>query len=99
MRPDGLRTEEKSTNVTRSGSTFELTGDLSLRGVTKPLTLDLDYLGTVTDPQGNEKVVFNANGTFEREDWGLTWNVALETGGVLVSKKFEIDIVLQAGQT
>lgn len=88
----------QSTSVAQSGSAFELTGDLTVRGVTKPLTLDLEYLGTMSDPWGNEKAVFNAKGTFEREDWGLTWNVALDAGGVLVSKKFEIDIVLQAAQ-
>ncbi len=88
----------QSTSVVRSGSGYELIGNLTLRGVTKPLTLDMEYLGTVSDPQGNEKTVFNATGSFEREDWGLTWNVPLDAGGILVSKKFEIDITLQAAQ-
>ena len=88
----------QSTSIERNGSAYRLIGNLTLRGVTKPLTLDMDYLGTVADPMGNEKTVFNATGSFDREDWGLTWNVPLEAGGVLVSKKFQIEIALQASQ-
>jgi len=87
-----------STSIEPEGSSYRLTGDLTIKGVTKPIALDMEYLGTNVDPWGNEKAAFAATGSFDREDWGLGWNVALETGGVLVSKKFEIDIVVQAAQ-
>jgi len=87
-----------SLNVSRDGNDHELTGDLTIKGVTKPITLDLEYLGVATDPWGNEKVAFEASGTFDREDWGLNWNVALETGGWLVSKQFGISIIAQAAK-
>ena len=70
-----------------------------MRGVSKPITLDVELTGVVTDPWGGDRAVFSASGEVDREDWGLVWNMALESGGVLVSKKirFEIEteIVLQ----
>jgi polyisoprenoid-binding protein YceI len=70
-----------------------------VRGVSKPITLDVELTGVVTDPWGGDRAVFSASGEVDREDWGLVWNMALESGGVLVSKKirFEIEteIVLQ----
>lgn len=86
----------KSTNVEQDGSDFKVTGDLTIKGITKPITLDLEYGGIAVDPWGNEKAVFSAHGSFDREDWGLGWNVALETGGWLVSKEFKIEIEAQA---
>ena len=85
-----------STAVDQDGASFRLVGDLTIKDVTRPITLDMEYLGANVDPWGNEKVAFAANGTFDREAWGLAWNVALEAGGWLVSKHFEIDIAVQA---
>src|SRR5262245_48255314 len=69
-----------------SGTSFELDGDLTIRDVTKPVTLKGEYLGTGVDPFGNTFFSAEARTTVAREDWGLTWNVAVETGGWLVSK-------------
>ena len=78
----------KSTSFTGS----ELTGDLTIKDVTKPVTFDVDFGGVATDPWGNTKAGFEATATVLRKDWGLNWNAALEGGGVLVSEK--IDLVL-----
>jgi len=88
----------RSTSLEADGSSYSLTGDLTIKDITRPITLDLEYLGTKADPWGNEKAAFAATGTFDRDDWGLEWNVALEAGGWLVSKQFAIDIVVQAAQ-
>ncbi len=86
----------RSTGIVPDGDTWKLTGDLSLHGVTRPITLDAEYHGVVNDPWGNAKAQFSATGEIEREAYGLTWNVALESGGVLVSKKVKIEIEAQA---
>ncbi len=75
---------------------YEVDGELTVHGVTKPVTLDLEYQGSVTDPYGNDKAVFSASTEVNREDWGLTWNQTLETGGVLVGKKARIEIEIEA---
>lgn len=80
-----------STDIRQDGADFEITGDLTIRDVTRPLTLRASYEGTVTDPWGNERVAFTARADIVREDWGLTWNAPLEGGGWLVSK----DVVLE----
>ena len=72
-----------------------LSGDLTIKGITKPVTLEVDFGGVATDPWGNEKAAFEAEGEIDRTDWGLTWNAALEKGGVLVSEKIKIVIDLQ----
>lgn len=82
----------KSSKVERAGGNWKLTGDLTIKNVTKPVTLDVAYDGIATDPWGKEHVAFSASVEVDREDWGLVWNVALETGGWLVSKKATIDI-------
>lgn len=81
-----------STGVRREGDAWKLDGDLTVRGTTRPVTLDVEYLGAVTDPWGGQRVAFTATGEVDREDFGLTWNVALETGGVLVGKSIRIEI-------
>lgn len=87
----------RSTHVREVASgTFVVDGELSLVGVTKPLSLDVTFDGTVTDPWGGNRAVFTATGEIDREDFGLTWNQALETGGVLVGKKIEIEIEIEA---
>ncbi len=72
-----------------------LVGDLTIKGVTKPVTLDVDFGGVATDPWGNEKAAFEATTEIDRTEWGLTWNAALEKGGVLVSDKVRIVIDVQ----
>lgn len=87
----------KSTKVTsRDQGRFEVTGDLTIRGETRPVTLDVDFHGVATDPWGQAKAAFTATGKLERENWGMTWNQALEAGGVLVSKSLDIEIEAQA---
>jgi polyisoprenoid-binding protein YceI len=80
-----------STEVTEGS----LTGDLTIKGVTKPVTFDLDFTGLATDPWGNEKAGFEATTEINRKDWGLEWNVALEGGGVLVSEKIKLNLDIQ----
>ncbi|HYN68573.1 MAG TPA: YceI family protein [Ornithinibacter sp.] len=72
-----------------------LTGDLTIKGVTKPVTLDVEFNGVATDPWGNEKAAFEAHGEINRTDWGLTWNANLEKGGVLVSEKIKLVLDVQ----
>ena len=72
-----------------------LTGDLTIKGVTKPVTLDVEFNGVATDPWGNDKAAFEATGELNRTDWGLTWNASLEKGGVLVSEKIKLVIDVQ----
>lgn len=86
----------KSTSIDRSGSDWKLTGDLTIRGITKPATFDLSYEGSAVDPYGNQKAALTATGQIDREAWGLTWNVPLEGGGVLVSKQFKVEFDIQA---
>ena len=69
---------------------FELTGDLTLHGITKPIKLATEFGGLMKDPWGNIKAAFSINGKINRKDFGLTWNAALETGGVLVSDEVKI---------
>jgi polyisoprenoid-binding protein YceI len=89
--------EFKSTSVRHlKGDKFEVVGDLTVRGVTKPVTLELEYAGTIVDPWGGQRVAFSASTKINREEFGLTWNQALETGGVLVGKDVSIDLEVEA---
>ncbi|MFF9326940.1 YceI family protein [Streptomyces sp. NPDC014776] len=72
------------------GDDYRITGDLTILGVTKPLTIDLEFNGAAKDPFGNERVGFEGKAEILRSEWGLTWNAALETGGVLVSDKIKL---------
>src|SRR5271166_1160180 len=73
-----------------------LTGVLTIRDITQPVTLQAGYLGYAADPWGGHRAVFTAVGTIDREDWGLTWNLPLDGGGLLVSKEIRIEIELEA---
>jgi polyisoprenoid-binding protein YceI len=86
----------RSTSVTVSGDRASVTGDLTIVGVSRPVVLDVEFLGALTDPFGGTRAVFSASTEINREDWGLTWNMALDAGGVLVSKKIRIEIDLEA---
>jgi polyisoprenoid-binding protein YceI len=86
-----------STNVEASTSgTWAVTGDLTVRGVTRPVTLEVDFDGANALPGGEERIAFSGATDVDREDWGLTWNMALETGGVLVGKRVRIELNVQA---
>ena len=85
----------RSTAVTWAGSHALVAGELTICGVARPVVLDVDYLGAALDPFGGERAVFSASTEINREDWGLTWNVALETGGILVSKKIRIELEVE----
>jgi polyisoprenoid-binding protein YceI len=74
------------------GDGYRLDGELTLHGVTRPLALDVVFDGVATDPYGGQRLGFSATGEVDREAFGLTWNQALETGGVLVSRRVRIDI-------
>jgi polyisoprenoid-binding protein YceI len=73
-----------------------VTGDLTVRDVTRPVTLEVDFDGANALPGGEERIAFSAATEINREDWGLTWNVSLETGGVLVGKKVRLELNVQA---
>lgn len=81
-------------NVDNDGS-YELYGDLTIKGITKKIKLDVEFGGVVKDPYGNEKAGFTINGKINRKDWGLNWNTALEAGGVLVSEDVYINCEVQ----
>lgn len=82
----------RSTGLRREGGSWLLDGDLTIKGVSRPVTLDVEFLGAAGDPWGGTRLGFSATGELDREDWGLNWNQALETGGVLVGKKVALEI-------
>ena len=86
----------RSTEVARDGETWTVTGDLTIKDVTKPVTIEFEQTGSAVDPFGNTRVGFEGELTVNRKDWGLTWNAALETGGVLVSDKIKLELDVSA---
>ncbi|MFE1963152.1 YceI family protein [Streptomyces sp. NPDC059479] len=76
--------------------TYRVTGDLTIKDVTRPLTIDLEFHGSATDVYGNERVGFEGSASILRSEWGLTWNAALETGGVMVSDKVKLNFDISA---
>ena len=109
QRDDHLRTNEffdapsfpeiafSSTGVeVVSEDTYRLTGDLTVKGTTKPVTVDFEHTGLATDPYGNLRAGFEGRATINRSDFGVTWNAPLETGGVLVSDKIVLEFDLSA---
>ncbi|HEY4735156.1 MAG TPA: YceI family protein [Gemmatimonadaceae bacterium] len=86
----------RSTRIEGSRKEFKLTGDLTIRGVTKPVTLDVTFEGQTKDPWGGERVGFSASGKIDRRDFGLTWNVVLEAGGLTVGNDIKINIEVEA---
>jgi polyisoprenoid-binding protein YceI len=75
---------------------YRLTGDLTIKGVTKPVSIDFTFNGAAKDPYGNERVGFEGSVTVDRTDWGLTYNAALETGGVMISDKVKLSFEISA---
>ena len=86
----------KSTSITASGGDYELTGDLTIRGVTRPVTFELELGGVGVDPWGNTRAGFTATTTINRKDWGLEYNAVLEGGGVLIGEKVTIELEVEA---
>ncbi|WP_328902574.1 YceI family protein [Streptomyces sp. NBC_00441] len=78
------------------GDKYRVTGDLTIKDVTRPLAIDLEFNGSATDVYGNERVGFEGGAEILRSDWGLTWNAALETGGVMVSDKVKLNFDISA---
>ncbi|GHF60659.1 YceI family protein [Streptomyces griseosporeus] len=100
---DFFRTDEFPTMTFRStaaealgGDDYRITGDLTILGTTRPITIDLEFNGAAKDPFGNERVGFEGKAEILRSEWGLTWNAALETGGVLVSDKIKLNFDISA---
>jgi polyisoprenoid-binding protein YceI len=81
-------------NVDKDGS-YELWGNLTIKGISKKIKLDVEFGGIVKDPWGNEKAIFSINGKVNKKDWELNWNTALETGGMLLSDEVRINCEIQ----
>jgi polyisoprenoid-binding protein YceI len=82
-----------------SDDTYQVTGDLTIKGITKPVVINFEYLGAAVDPFGNERIGFEGKATVNRRDWGVSWNAALEAGGVLVSEKVTLEFEVSAIRT
>jgi polyisoprenoid-binding protein YceI len=82
--------------VSKGEGEYEVTGDLTIRGVTRSETFTVTFEGSGKDPWGNEKAGFSGHGTIKRSDYGLTWNAVLETGGVLVGDEVKISLEIEA---
>ena len=86
----------RSTGIQGTKQSFKLTGDLTIRDVTRPITLDVEFEGETKDPWGGERAGFSASGKIDRREFGLTWNQALETGGVVIGNDIKISLEVQA---
>jgi polyisoprenoid-binding protein YceI len=87
-----------STDVQRAADDWTITGDLTIKGNTLPITVEFESTGSARDPFGNLRIGFEGRTTLSRKDWGLTWNAALETGGFLVSDKIKLEFDISAIQ-
>jgi polyisoprenoid-binding protein YceI len=89
-----------STSVERlSEETFRMTGDLTIKNVTRPVSVDFEYSGSATDPYGNQRVGFEGSTVINRKDFGVNFNAVLETGGVMVSEKITLEFEISAIKT
>ncbi|MED7953103.1 MULTISPECIES: YceI family protein [unclassified Streptomyces] len=87
----------RSTSAERvRNDTYRMTGELTIKDTTRPIVLDLDFTGTATDAYGAERVGFEGSAVLDRTDWGLTYNAALETGGVLIGEKVKLSFDISA---
>jgi len=100
--PDFLHAEQfpvitfRSTKIEGDREDFSLTGNLTIREVTKPITLKVTFEGQTKDPWGGERIGFSASGKIDRRDFGLTWNQLLETGGAVVGNEIKIAVEVEA---
>src|SRR5262245_23768995 len=85
-----------STEVSRDGDDWVITGDLTIKDATKPITIEFESTGSARDPFGNTRIGFEGRTSINRKDWGLSWNAALETGGFLVSDKIKLEFDISA---
>ena len=81
--------------IKRGADTYDLVGDLTMHGVTKEMTLPVTHLGAGKDPYGRDKIGFETEGALNRKDFGLSWNAALETGGVLIGDEVKVSVTVQ----
>ena len=89
-----------STSVDRvDDDRYRVSGDLTMKGLTKPVTIDVEHTGVAVDPFGNQRIGLEGRATVNRKDWGITWNAALEAGGVLVSEKVTLEFEVSAIRT
>lgn len=89
----------RTRGVRTAGAHWRVVSDLTIRGVTRPVVLDVEFQGATADPLGNQRAVFSATAEVDREEFGLTWNQTLESGGVLVGKRARIEIEVEAVRT
>jgi polyisoprenoid-binding protein YceI len=85
-----------STKIEGSGSDYKVAGDLTIRGVTRPVTFDLEVNGVQRDPWGKTRAGFTLSGSINRKDWGMEYNAMLETGGVMIGDKVNIEVDVEA---
>jgi len=86
-----------STSVEQTGDgRYRVTGNLTIKGVTRPVTIDFEYTGSAVDPYGNHRIGFEGTTSVNRKDWGVNWNTALEAGGVLVSENVTLEFDVSA---
>lgn len=88
--------EFKSTGIRPNGSDYFLDGELTIKGITKPVTLELEFNGVTKDPWGGTRAGFSAEGEVNRGDYGISYNAVLETGGVLIGEKLKVAIEIEA---
>ena len=88
-----------SKGIERSGDGYKVVGDLTIKDVTKEVSLDYEHGGDLQDPFGNRKIGGSLTGTIKRSEWGLTWNVPLDSGGWLVSDNVKLEIDLQVAES
>jgi polyisoprenoid-binding protein YceI len=85
----------RSADLSVDGARATVQGELTIKGVSRPVALAVEYLGHARDPWDNDRAVFSAAATINREDWGLTWNMVLDAGGLLVSKEIRLEIEVE----
>jgi polyisoprenoid-binding protein YceI len=89
----------RSTGIRADGGDYKLAGELTMRGVTKPVELSVEFEGVSKDPYGNTKAGFTAEAEVNRKDWGMEYNAALETGGVLIGEKVKLTLDIQLAKS
>ena len=87
----------RSTGLRLSGQNAVVLGQLTIRDITQPVNLDVTYLGHATDPAGKVRSLFSASTSVNREDWNLTWNRVLDSGGLLISKEVKLEVEIELG--